>query len=274
MTVAPPSSGSGAGAARWSTPCTARATRSSSSRAYTRTRASAEDFCREKGIPLRDRFEDVLADPRHRRRRAGDAAQPARRAGDGRRPSPASTSMSRSRSRSTGRAREAAVAAAQAGRRRAGGRLQPALPSLGGRDPQAPRRRPARQGDVDGRAAHHLDRQFIPADNWRAQPDEAPGGAHHRGRRAFDRPHDRVRRPGARRALHHRPLLFRARRTTPPTSCCASRAAPPGSCSARSRPPPTSASRSTAARGWRRSPSPTCSASASCRSRPWRRPGR
>ena len=30
--------------------------------------------------------------------------------------------------------------------------------------------------------------QFIAADNWRAQPDEAPGGAADRGRRAFDRP--------------------------------------------------------------------------------------
>ena len=30
--------------------------------AHTRTRASAEDFCREKSIPLRDRFEDILAD--------------------------------------------------------------------------------------------------------------------------------------------------------------------------------------------------------------------
>ena len=30
--------------------------------AHTRTRASAEDFCREKNIPLRDRFEDILAD--------------------------------------------------------------------------------------------------------------------------------------------------------------------------------------------------------------------
>ena len=72
--------------------------------AYTRTRASAEDFCREKNIPLRDRFEDPRR-PEHRRRGAGDAAQPARRAGDGRRRPPASTSTSRSRSRSTGRAR-------------------------------------------------------------------------------------------------------------------------------------------------------------------------
>ena len=29
--------------------------------AYTRTRASAEDYCREKNIPLLDRFEDALA---------------------------------------------------------------------------------------------------------------------------------------------------------------------------------------------------------------------
>ncbi len=28
--------------------------------AYTRTKASAEDFCRERGIPLLDRFEDAL----------------------------------------------------------------------------------------------------------------------------------------------------------------------------------------------------------------------
>src|SRR4029079_5605840 len=31
--------------------------------AHTRTRANAEDYCREKNIPLLDRFEDVLADP-------------------------------------------------------------------------------------------------------------------------------------------------------------------------------------------------------------------
>jgi predicted dehydrogenase len=31
--------------------------------AYTRTRANAEQYCREKNIPLLDRFEDALADP-------------------------------------------------------------------------------------------------------------------------------------------------------------------------------------------------------------------
>ena len=50
--------------------------------AYTRTRASAEEFCREKNIPLADSYEEILAEPEHRRRRAGDTAQPARRTGD------------------------------------------------------------------------------------------------------------------------------------------------------------------------------------------------
>src|SRR5260370_14531421 len=32
-------------------------------RAHTRTRASAEDFCRDKGVPLADSYEQILADP-------------------------------------------------------------------------------------------------------------------------------------------------------------------------------------------------------------------
>ncbi len=61
-------------------------------------RASAEDFCREKKIPLHDRFEDILVrSAKHRRCRAGHAAQPARRAGAWPRSRPASTSTSRSR---------------------------------------------------------------------------------------------------------------------------------------------------------------------------------
>src|ERR1700688_389260 len=31
--------------------------------AHTRTRAAAEEFCREKGVPLTDSYEQVLADP-------------------------------------------------------------------------------------------------------------------------------------------------------------------------------------------------------------------
>ena len=32
-------------------------------RAHTRTRATAEDFCREKGIALVERYEQILSDP-------------------------------------------------------------------------------------------------------------------------------------------------------------------------------------------------------------------
>ena len=32
-------------------------------RAHTRTRAAAEEFCRDKGVPLVDRYEQILADP-------------------------------------------------------------------------------------------------------------------------------------------------------------------------------------------------------------------
>ena len=68
--------------------------------AYTRTPASAEDFCRERGIPMLDRFEDasaspdidavVLATPHSAARRAGDGrgrrrqAHPRREAADAR----------------------------------------------------------------------------------------------------------------------------------------------------------------------------------------------
>src|SRR3982074_1907487 len=31
--------------------------------AHTRTRASAEEFCRDKGVPLADSYEQILADP-------------------------------------------------------------------------------------------------------------------------------------------------------------------------------------------------------------------
>ena len=78
--------------------------------------------------------------------------------------------------------------------------------------------------------------QFIPADNWRAQPDEAPGGAITAvGVHSIDH---MIEFAGPVRdvLVHHRPLHRRARRTTPPTSCCASRAARRGCCSARSRP--------------------------------------
>ena len=185
--------------------------------AHTRTRAQRRGLLPREGHsaarPLRghSRRQD------HRRRGAGDAAQPARRAGDGRRRPPASISMCEKpltldRPSARGRRRRG-----QESRHRAGGRLQPPLSSLGGRDPQAPRRRPARPGDVDGRPAHHLDRAVHRRRQLAGAARRGAGRRADRGRRAFHRPHDRVRRPGARRALHHRPLHPGARPTTPPS---------------------------------------------------------
>ena len=57
-------------------------------------------------------------------------------------------------------------------------------------------------GQVMSMVATHTTthRPVHPADNWRAQPDEAPGGAITAVGVHSHRPHDRVRRPGARRA--------------------------------------------------------------------------
>ena len=111
--------------------------------AYTRTRASAEEFCREKNIPLLDRFEDALADPNID---AVVLATPhSQHAEQVMAAAVAGKHIHVEKPLTLDRpSAEAAVAAAKQRRHRAGGRLQPALPSLGGGDPQAPRRRPAR----------------------------------------------------------------------------------------------------------------------------------
>ena len=143
--------------------------------AHTRTRASAEDFCREKNVPLVERYEQILADPdidavvlatphsQHEQQVLAAAAA-------------ASTSTWRSRSRSSAPAPKPQSPPAQ-GRRGAGGRLLPALPPFRGRGPKPSPGRPARHRHLHGGAAHDKHRQFIPADNWRAAPEEAPGGA-------------------------------------------------------------------------------------------------
>ncbi len=160
--------------------------------AYTRTRASAEDFCRENNIPLLDRFEDalaspdidavVLATPHSQHAEQVMAAAVAGKHIHVEKP----LTLDRPSA-------EAAVAAAKrAGIVLAVGfnrRFHPSVVEI--------RKRLAdgQLGQVMSMVGAHTTStgQFIPADNWRAQPDEAPGGAHHRGRRAFDRPHDRVR---------------------------------------------------------------------------------
>ncbi|MCX7313527.1 MAG: Gfo/Idh/MocA family oxidoreductase [Alphaproteobacteria bacterium] len=144
--------------------------------AYTRTRANAEDFCREKSIPLLARFEDALADPnidavvlatphsQHAEQVMAAAA--------------AGKHIHAEKPLTLDRpSAEAAVAAA----RRAGivlavgfnRRFHPSVVAI--------RKRLAggQLGQVMSMVATHTTStgQFIAADNWRAQPDEAPGGA-------------------------------------------------------------------------------------------------
>jgi predicted dehydrogenase len=144
--------------------------------AHTRTRASAEEFCRERGIPLLDRYEDVLAS------RDIDAVVLA---------TPHSSHAEQVMAAAVvGKhihvekpltldlpSAEAAVTAA----RRAGVLLAVGLcrrfhPSVG---EMRARLRDGRLGQVISMVAGHTTStaQFIAADNWRAQPDEAPGGA-------------------------------------------------------------------------------------------------
>jgi predicted dehydrogenase len=144
--------------------------------AYTRTRASAEDFCREKGIPLLDRFEDalasrdidavVLATPHSRHAEQVMAAAVAGKHIHVEKP----LTLDRPSA-------EAAVAAAKrAGIVLAVGfnrRFHPSVVEI--------RKRLAdgRLGQVMSMVATHTTStgQFIAPGNWRAQPDEAPGGA-------------------------------------------------------------------------------------------------
>ena len=154
--------------------------------AYTRTRASAEDFCRDKNIPLLDRFEDALADPNID---AVVLATPhSQHAEQVMAAAVAGKHIHVEKPLTLDRpSAEAAVAAAKrAGIVLAVGfnrRFHPSVVEI--------RKRLAdgQLGKVMSMVGTHTTStgQFIAADNWRAQPDEAPGGAHDRGRRAFDR---------------------------------------------------------------------------------------
>ena len=167
-------------------------------RAHTRTRAAAEEFCRDHDLCLVDTYEQILRDadvdavvlatptpappPDHRRgqRRQAHPRGKADHAGP--------------RQRQCRRNRRAVR------RRRAGGRLLPSLSSLRGRFAQARARRKARQCHGPGGARHTTSTgQFVAPDNWRAAPDGGAGRRADRRRRARARSHDRVRRPRARR---------------------------------------------------------------------------
>lgn len=145
-------------------------------RAHSRTRASAEPFCREKNIPFVESYDALLADP------AVDAVVLA-------------TPHSRHAEQAIAAAKagkhvhvekpltldqpsgEAVVAAAQrAGIVLAVGfnrRFHPSVTHV------RQRLRDGRLGTVISMVAQHTTStgQFIPSDNWRAQVEEAPGGA-------------------------------------------------------------------------------------------------
>jgi predicted dehydrogenase len=144
--------------------------------AYTRTRASAEDFCREKNIPMRNRFEDVLADPNID---AVVLATPhSQHAEQVMAAAVAGKHIHVEKPLTLDRpSAEAAVAAAQrAGIVLAVGfnrRFHPSVVEIRKRLAEG------RLGQVMSMVATHTTStgQFIAAGNWRAQPDEAPGGA-------------------------------------------------------------------------------------------------
>lgn len=144
--------------------------------ACTRTRTSAEEFCYDKKISLRDSYADILADKSvdavvlatpH----SQHAEQVIQAAGAGKH-----IHVQKPLSLDLPSARAAVDAAKKAGVLLAVGfnrRFHPSLAEV--------RRRLAdgRLGQVMAMTAQHTTStgQFIAANNWRAQPDEAPGGA-------------------------------------------------------------------------------------------------
>jgi len=144
--------------------------------AHTRTRASAEDFCREKGVPLVDSYEQILKNPnvdavvlatphsQHEQQVLQAAA-----AGK-------HIHVEKPITLDRASADVAVTAARKAGLVLAVGycrRFHPSIVDI------RTRLKDGRLGHVISMVAQHTTStaQFIAFDNWRAQPDEAPGGA-------------------------------------------------------------------------------------------------
>src|SRR3981189_2602322 len=144
--------------------------------AHTRTRATAEDFCRDQAVPLADSYEQILADPdvdavvlatphtQHEQQVLQAAA--------------AGKHIHVEKPITLDRASaDAAVAAVRkAGLVLAVGycrRFHPSIVELRNR------LKAGRLGNVVSMVAQHTTStgQFIPPDNWRASAEEAPGGA-------------------------------------------------------------------------------------------------
>lgn len=145
-------------------------------RAYTRTRATAEDFCRERKLPLADSYEQILADPEID---AVIVATPhsqhfeqAMRAIEAGKHVFVEKPMTLDRMTA-----QAAVAAANKARvLLAVGfcrRFHPSVVEIRNRKAEG------RLGAIVAMVGQHTTSTgaFIPSDNWRADPDEAPAGA-------------------------------------------------------------------------------------------------
>jgi predicted dehydrogenase len=144
--------------------------------AHTRTRATAEDFCRDQGMPLADSYEQVLADPQvdavvlatphtlHERQVLAAAA-----AGKHIHVEKPITLTRASADAAVAAARKAGIVLAVGYCRR----FHPSVVEL------RQRLRDGRLGKVVSMVARHTTStgQFIPPDNWRTAPEEAPGGA-------------------------------------------------------------------------------------------------
>src|SRR5271156_3642127 len=144
--------------------------------AYTRTRASAEDFCRDKHIPLADSYEQILHDPDidavvlatpHSQHQAQALAAAAARK---------HIFVEKPITLDLAGAHAVVDAARKAGVVLAVGlarRFHPSLAALRARVQDG------RLGKVIAMVAQHTTStaQFVALDNWRAAPEEAPGGA-------------------------------------------------------------------------------------------------
>ncbi len=142
----------------------------------TRTRAAAEDFCRDKNIKLVDRYDDILRDPDidavvlatpHSQHQAQALAAIAARK---------HVFVEKPLTLDLASARAVADAAHKSGLILAVGLTRRFHPSVG---ELRARVRDGRLGDVMTLVAQHTTStaQFVAPDNWRAAPEEAPGGA-------------------------------------------------------------------------------------------------
>src|SRR5262247_1810699 len=144
--------------------------------AHTRTRATAEDFCRGQGLALVDSYEQLFADPNvdavvlatpHTLHESQIIA--AAMAGKHIHVEKPITLDRASANRAVDAARKAGVVLAVGYCRR----FHPSVVEI------RSRLKDGRLGNVISMMAQHTTStgQFIPADNWRAAPEEAPGGA-------------------------------------------------------------------------------------------------